>query len=186
MLNPLLALIIIVSVSDEFSFLTYRQSILSGLTKTQFVLSKLLVSIALSFYASILVLVLGFTVGLINTQNPSVTKIIAELQLIPLYSLQTLAYLAFAMFLAVLLRKSALTITIFFVYTLVIEILLRFFIQHPVRDYFPARIISRLVPMPDHLQQVADSVPPSNVVVAVGYILVFWGLSQIVLIRREV
>ncbi|NEN25757.1 ABC transporter permease subunit [Cryomorpha ignava] len=115
------ALLIIISVTNEFQFKTHRQNIIDGLSRTEFFLSKLSFAIFLALLSALVILIIGLILGFLNASDTSVDAILYNAVFIPAHAYQLLLYFLFTMFLALIIRKSAFTIMVLLIYTLMIE-----------------------------------------------------------------
>jgi ABC-2 type transport system permease protein len=113
-------LLIINHTGNEFSFKTNRQNIIDGWSRKQFITVKLLFAVIISFVATIAVFLTGLLLGTIASKggNESMTE---NLHYIPYFFLQTLLYCVFAVFIVTWVRKSGLSIGIYFGYCMIIE-----------------------------------------------------------------
>jgi len=186
MLHILLGTMVIISICNEFSYKTIRHNIVSGLSKREFLYSKLIFCLCLSLYATVLILALGLIIGLINTPNLTFNKIIAQWQFIPLYSLQTFLYLMLALLIGLLFKKAALGISFLFVYVFLIENIISFFFHSSIENYFPYEVISGLIPAPDHFQENSSAVVLlSTIAAAIIYLVLYTFISNLVLKRED-
>lgn len=115
------AFLIIISITNEFQFKTHRQNIIDGLSRTEFFLSKLTFAAFLAVLSGGLILLLGSLLGFINASLVSFSAFFYSIGFIPAHILQLFLYFLAAIFLAILIRKSAITIVLLLIYTLFIE-----------------------------------------------------------------
>lgn len=145
------AFLIIISICNEFTFKTHRQNIIDGLSRWEFFSSKLAFAAFLSLLSGILVFVLGLILGFKNSDIKSMEVILAHIAFVPAHIIQLFIYFLAAMFLALLIRKSGITIILLLMYTLIIEpiavALLNYYFE-PVGSYLPLDSISSLVHIP--------------------------------------
>ena len=115
------ALLIIISITNEFQFKTHRQNIIDGLSRTEFFLSKLSFAIFLALLSAFVILGMGLILGFLHASDTSAEAIFYNAVFIPAHAYQLLLYFLFAMFLSLIIRKSAFTILVLLIYTLMIE-----------------------------------------------------------------
>lgn len=150
-LNFLLSAIVIFSVCNEYAFQTLKQHIVNGMSRWQFLVSKLLLCFTLALYASVLVFCVTCVVGLVNTTHPSLIKFWDQIEFIPLLFCQTLLFLLLSACIGFIFRKGGLAIALLFLYIIVIENILAFSLPDSIDRYLPNRVISKLVLPPDHM-----------------------------------
>ena len=102
-----LAIIVINNITNEYSFGTFKQNTIDGLTKTEFLNTKVLMNLAITLLSSLLVAVLVFTLGSIFSEK---FDFVNGIEFLAGYFVEIFAYIIFAMFLSFLLKKSAFAI----------------------------------------------------------------------------
>ena len=147
--NILLAILVIVITGNEYNFRTFRQHVIDGLSRFELLAGKGMVIVMLAVYATLMVLLLSLIFGFIFTRNYEEISFAAKSYTLLVYFLQAVAYMVFGFFIAVLFRSTGLAITLFLLYRLVIEPVIRLFFPKTVRLYFPVRAISDLTPTPE-------------------------------------
>ena len=189
--NLLLGILVIILVTDEFSFRTLRQQIIDGYFRSDVIAAKLLVVILIAIFATLVVAALGFGFGYAYTQNLTAQKVTGNMMYLLYYFVQALGYMALALFFGFLIRKNGLAIIAFLIFSKVIEPILRYPIDDNLDKFFPMKTLSSLTPMPG--QDLLDSAfgttvelaPETAVLPAIIYILLFTGLSYFILKVRD-
>src|SRR5690606_14061629 len=134
-------------ITDEYSFRTLRQQIIDGYFRTDVIASKLLVLVALAFYATVAVLLLGLGFGLSATGNAGFEKITGNMMYLVYYFAQTLGYMALTMFEGFQVRKNDIAIIAFLLYFFE-EWIVRFRVNESVNQYVPGKVRNSLAPIP--------------------------------------
>lgn len=206
--NLLLAILLIAFIGNEYSFKTFRQNIIDGLSRQELILSKLLVILVLSVFCFALVFIVTMVFGLILSTHYDFSIIISGSSILFVYFIQTIAYMTFGMFLAFLVKNTALSIVFYFLYFFPVEPIVRNLFPDQIGMFFPMKVISNLTPPPEvfnfttqtqfqtsingQIQTHAPAPPPVddtsiyvNLIVAVGYIIVFSLGSYYVLKKRN-
>lgn len=143
-------MIMILVISNEYSFKTHRQNIIDGWERRQFIISKILFALVLAVVLTVCCLIIAIAFGIFSGSSFTLDGI----ENIGYAFIEALCYLFFAMILAVLLRRSGLAMAIFFLYGLVFENLIgglidRFVIgSHNFYYYMPLEASDVLVPIP--------------------------------------
>jgi len=138
------AIIVVVLVTNEYTYRTIKQNIIDGMSKLEILASKQLVITLLSLVATLLIALLIFILG----KNPNEVSIFNGSTYLLKYFFSLIVYLNFAYLLSSWLKKAGLTIGLLFLYTLVIENLLAFKLPEQVAGFLPMNLISNLIPNP--------------------------------------
>jgi ABC-type transport system involved in multi-copper enzyme maturation permease subunit len=140
-------------ISNEFSQKTLRQNIISGLTRTEIYLSKfefvlLICLISTAYYA-----LWALTFGILNTPDDNSFGPLNRLDMIPRYFLMNLGYMSMGIFFAILSRKTAMSVFLYFAYTIFLEPMIRWMFHRRIFEgrsmhFYPANAFEDLTPMP--------------------------------------
>ena len=189
--NLLFGILIIVLVSDEYSFRTLRQQVIDGLSRAELVLAKLYVVLALGVLGTVFLLLLGLYFGLLHSTDHSLSAIFGQIDALSYYFVQAVGYMTLAMLFGFLIKKSGLAIIAFMAYAKIVEPLLHFRLPDAVDKYMPMKVLGSLTPMPG--QQMLDQLttptellsPAWATLPAIGYITLFCLLSYYTLKLRD-
>jgi ABC-2 type transport system permease protein len=144
------AVIIIMFISNEYSFKTHRQNIIDGWSRKQFVTSKLMDVLIISLIITLLYTIVCLVTGFAN-QERLISNTWGKAYFIGLFALQTFAQLSIAFLIGFLVKKAFLALGIFLFYFIILENLIvgLFEWKHsPIGHYMPIEISDRLVPPP--------------------------------------
>jgi hypothetical protein len=147
----ILAFVVIISVCQEYSLRTIRQNMIDGLSRREYVISKLGLITVLSLLSGVLLLILGFSLGMMYSPVRSPEFIVQSIGFVPAYAFECFCFLAFALFTATLIRKTGFTIVLFSLYALVMEPILTTYMKYEAEVatwYFPVRAINNLIEVP--------------------------------------
>lgn len=203
--NLLLAILIIVTVGNEFSFRTFRSQVICGLSRNELIIGKGLFILFLAFVSMIFVMIVTLVFGAIFTTFGSETSILARVHYLLVYFIQATAYMSIGMMIAIIIKNTALSIVAFILYFFPMEAIIRSPFPDAVKQFFPVKIISNLTPLPDVLQgmskiqmtstvngQVMQAAPPipdlplyTNVIVAIVFIGIFFLVSSLIVNKRN-
>jgi len=201
--NLLLGILIIVITGNEYTFRTFRQHIVDGLSRSQLLQGKAFLIIMIAVYSFLMVLFFTLIFGFIFSSEYSDGAFFSKSYILLVYFIQAIAYMSLGFLLAVFFRNTALAIVLFFLYRLIIEPVLRLFFPIQLRQYFPMKVISNLTPTPEFLSissgdQASDSLNFRemglmaedlpvyfNLLLAVTYISIFVGLAYLLLRKRN-
>jgi ABC-2 type transport system permease protein len=188
-LKFILAIYMIISITNEITYDTLRQNIMNGLSRVDFIISKLFLVFLLSISSTLFVFIAGFSIGVSTTSNLALHDVIRYSGFIPAYFLQLTAYLIFALFIGLLIRRTGLAMGLLFLYSLIIEPVLGLRIQNEViKGFLPMRSISNLIHMPFGkylLREVQDYVTFREIIIVIAYGAVFIWLIYLLLKKRD-
>lgn len=205
--NIFLTIVLITLVGNEFSYKTFRQNVIDGLSRNDLVMSKLILIFTIALYTFIMVLLAVLIFGFINSKDLSFNLVFENSQLILIYFIQAIGYMTLGLLFAMIFRNNALSIIMFLVY-FPVEAIIRLFFKAEARRFFPLKIISNLTPRPEVLTMTSEKtytnaagtssldltemgILPENlpvgvtVLLAAGYIGFFIGLSYFLINRRS-
>jgi len=206
--NLFLAIVVIILVGNEFSFRTFRQNVIDGLSRNDLIRGKLILIFTIAVYTFIMVLLAVIIFGLINTKDISFSVIFENSYLLLVYFVQAIGYMTLGLLISIILRNNGLSIIIFILYFFPIEPIIRVMFKVEARKFFPIKIISNLTPTPEFLTMASEKsytnasgtssldfseiglLPEKlpvgiTVILAAGYIGFFIALSTILLNKRN-
>lgn len=205
--NLLLAILIIVMTGNEYTFRTFRQHVIDGLSRSDLLTGKGFLIIAIAVYSMLMVLLFSLLFGFIFTRDLTAALFVKKTYILLVYFVQAVAYMSTGFLLAILFRNTALAIILFILLRLIIEPVFRLFFPPGARLYFPMKAISNLTPMPEFLSIssgnqadagnadalnlremgiLAEDLPVYlNLILALGYTALFLGLAWLLLRRRN-
>jgi len=189
-------------IAQEYQFKTLRQQVINGLSRKEFLLSKLLLCAFVSLLATLYYVLVGFGYGYTYTDFLFFSKVTEQMWLIPAYWLQCFGYMVVGLLLGFWLRRAGIAIFIYLIYTLVVESILRHVIHlnlwtHKSVNFYPMNAFEDLVPIPvrqigmtleDRLQRDGISLllhPHEAAVLSVIWILTFIGIFYWLLKQRD-
>lgn len=180
------SLIIVIATTNEFNFKTHRQNVIDGLSRTEFIVSKMLLTVALSVVCLVIVFLTALIFGFSDEFSYFSMR---RSEYLIYYFLQCLSYMSFALLLSLLLKRSGLAIALFFVYIFMIENILVALINRAFTGnvlegpgyYFMLDSADKLIPIQSLQKLVEHSYLPStlNLVIAtICYFALFLFLSK--------
>ncbi|ROH98007.1 ABC transporter permease [Chryseobacterium daecheongense] len=124
LLKIFLGLIIVFSISQEFSNRMFKQNTIDGLSRKEFISSKLLTITIFTIISTLIVFVITMFLGYKYSKVTDSAKVFEEMFFIGNYFLKLFTFFCFLMFLSVLLRKSVFVFLAFFVFWITESILI--------------------------------------------------------------
>lgn len=145
-----ISMLVIILVTNEFTFRTNRQNVIDGQTRLQYFHSKMLLAVVLAVVCTVYLYITGILFGLGN--SGSFGDAFSHLSGVLYFFVLSINYLGFAMLLGFLVKKSGLAIGLFMLYTFIIENILKSVINHysgtPWGNLLPLQASDELLPLP--------------------------------------
>jgi ABC-2 type transport system permease protein len=148
------AIIVIILVTNEFTFKTIRQNIINGMSRKEFLLSKLQVLFWLSVIITVILTIMVLILGLSNTADPTASMVFSKIVFVPGFFIQIFSFLVFAFFAGFMLRSTGLAIGIFTLYALIIEPVFYYVLKIPklqpntISQYLPVNSVLKVIEYP--------------------------------------
>lgn len=182
----LLAFIVIISVNNDISYNTLRQNIIDGISKRQYLLSKLMFIIILAGISTLFLFFTGLITGSIYSHVWGFQFIFDELEFLGAYFLDIVVYCSLAFLLSLLLKKSGFVIVLLFLYTLMFEPLAGAILTNvpflkdtfwaQLVDYFPIQALNNLITVPFGryvFMEIQDNIPVKTLAIALGWLAIY-------------
>lgn len=186
-----LAIMTVISITNEFSYRTLRQNIIDGMSRWQFLASKILTNVFLSLLSVVLIMMISFVTGLIYTPSINWSFVFVDTEFLIAYFLEVFAFLSFALMLGVMIGRSGLTI-ILLLLARMLELIIRENIDESLPwlvPFLPLESIANLVPFPLKryiFQEIRDYLTLESIAIALGWTLLFNYLSYLKLKRSDI
>lgn len=193
------AIIIIILITNEFTFKTIRQNLINGMSKQEFLISKLQVIFLLSLIITVILALVIVFLGVMHTDHVSISLVMKKVVFVPGFFIQILSFLLFAFFFGFIFRNTGLAIALFTMYTLIMEPVVYYILKIPyfqpnnISPRLPVNSVLKIVEYPNisslqkimglHMQESVSildcSIPLFYSVIMVG--IVFW-----IMLRRDI
>ncbi|MDX1476214.1 MAG: ABC transporter permease [Saprospiraceae bacterium] len=186
----ILAFVVVISICLEYSNKTIRQNMIDGLSHREYLFSKLSLMVLLSLIAGALLTLLGLALGLMYSPVKSLDFVVLNMEFVLAYMFEVFCFLALAMFVATLLRRTGFAIVLFVLYSLAIEPIITAIMEFNYELevwYFPVKSINNLIHIPFGkyiFREVQDFVSLREIGVATFW-MVLWIFLTYQLIRKR-
>ncbi len=197
-IRVLLGFIVIISVNNDLSYNTLRQNVIDGISKKEFVLSKLSLILFLAAFSTLFLFISGLTNGFIYSNVQGAQFVFDEMEFIAAYFLDIVVFCSFAFLVALLIKKAGFAIIGLFIYTIMFEPIVAVFLQHhhcckntgwsEFASYLPVRAMKDLIaiPYPKYIfREIVDYVPIKPVLISLGWMGLFLGAVYWRLVKRD-
>jgi ABC-type transport system involved in multi-copper enzyme maturation permease subunit len=191
LLKVVLAIMVVISVTNEFAYRTVRQNIIDGFSRLEFLLSKVLTNVLLSLMSVAMIFVIGLVTGMIYSPSIEIAKIVTDLEFFVAYFLEIFFFLSYALMLSILIQRSGLTIIVLLL-SQMIEIIVKSNIDEYVPwliPYFPFQSIWELIALPYPryaFQEIQDYISLGTVAIVIGWTFLFNYFSYLKLKRADI
>ena len=178
LLKIVLAIMVVISITNEYTYRTLRQNVIDGLSRSEFLASKILTNILLSLMSVAMIFVIGLVTGLIYSPYVTIDRITTDLEFFPAYFLEIFFFLSYALMLGILIQRSGLTIIL-----LLLSQMIESIITANIDDYlpwlipfFPMKSVWNLItfPLPRYaFQEIQDYVAIGSILIVIGWTFLF-------------
>jgi hypothetical protein len=190
------AFIVIISVNNDLSYNTLRQNIIDGLSKKEYIISKMSMIFSMAFLSTLFIFLAGIINGAIYSHVWSSAVIFNELEFLAAYFYEIIVYCSFAFLLALIIKKAGFVIVALFLYTIMFEpIAVAIFENAPyfrdgimpeIAQFFPVKSLNNLIKMPFGryiFMEIEDNISYKAIAITLGWFAFY--LSSIVYILNK-
>lgn len=210
LLKIFLTIIIITSITNEYQYRTLKQNLVDGLSKKEFLLSKILGLLSFAFISTLFVFVISIVLGLSYSSDTSISVIFEGTEYLLAYFVKLVTFLSLCLFIAFLIKKSAFSLFLLFIWWIAEKIIggVESLVSdvrigdgiYALSDYLPLEAMGNLIKQPftrfDTIRKASDmisgqtlnidySVDISFVFTCIIYTFVFILLSFLILKRQD-
>lgn len=147
------SVMVIMFITNEYTYKTHRQNIIDGWSRNQFVTAKMIDVFIVSILVTIMYFLVALIIGFLNESKPGV-NIWGGIKYIPLFFLLTFSQLSIAFLIAFLTRKAFVALAIFLFYFIILENMIVGLSREYANDigrFMPLEMADRLIPIPRFL-----------------------------------
>lgn len=191
-----LSIMVVISITNEYQYRTLRQNVIDGMSRWEFVLSKVLMNGLLSLMSVVMLSVIIMFTGMIYTPDVAFQDVMMGIEFLVAYFLEVFAFLSYALMLGIFVQRSGLTIVLLLL-SHMIEAIIKLNIFRSgtedsigwLKQFFPLESITNLVPLPFAryaFQEIQDYVSITAVLIAIGWTFLFNYFSYLKLKRADI
>jgi ABC-2 type transport system permease protein len=173
-----LAIMVVISVTNEYSYRTVRQNIIDGLSRQEFIVSKILTNTLLSLMSVVMIFLIGLVTGLIYSPSDAYGDLFKDVEFFLAYFLEIFFFLSYTMMMSILIQRAGLTIIVVLL-SQMIELIITLNIDDyfpSIIPYFPMKSLWGMIecPYPRYaFQEIKDYLDPINVAVVAAWAILF-------------
>jgi len=177
---------------------TLRQNIIDGISKKEYIFSKLLFIVLMAAMSVLLLFVLGFINGSVYSHVWGAEYIFDEMEFLAAFFYEVIIYCTLAFLLSLIIKKAGFVIVALFLYTFMFEpIATAVLINAPyfrdgiapdIAQFFPIKAINNLIAVPYGryvFMEIEDNVPLKALAIATGWFVVYLSSIFYILNRRD-
>ncbi len=189
-----LAFIVIISVTNEYSFRTIRQNIIDGMSPSSFLWSKQAMILAFSFFNMLVLFIAGTVMGLIHAPVFEAHLFFTGIEFLFAHFLELIAFLNLSMLIALLLKRSGFAIIALCFYGIILEPSLVAFLNYKFDDHwlislFPIHAVNNLIEIPFQryvFMEIQNFVAVGSFLIALGWYFLSLFFNYLLIAKRDV
>ena len=189
-----LGILIIINVTNELDYKTFRQNIIDGMSKAQFLKSKVLLMLVLATGATLLITLFGLIIGFSFSPVTHWEAVTRNIGFLGAYWLHLLLFLSLCMLLSLFLKRAGIVIAIvlfwmFVVEPIIVNIIAFGFEMPELSNLLPFEASWQLIPRPIEKYGLRESrfwVSWKSVGVALAYLSLYQISIWRLLTKRDV
>lgn len=190
------AILVIMLITNEYTYKTHRQNIIDGWTRQRFMTGKLIDVLLVSLLVTVLYTITAYVMGMVETKTLPVDKW-SLAYYAGLFGLATFAHLSVAFLFGLVLRRSFIALSAFTFYGLIFENIASKFIQFKLKqgwwEYLPLEISRNLLPRPAFIGRLDEAgyktalamVQP-HIWMSIGFCILVWGISYLYFLKKDI
>ena len=188
------AILILLQISNEFTYKTNRQNIIDGWSRRQFMTAKLLGVVLVSALILFIYLVFIFLIGFFASSDIKADSF-NLVYYAGLFGLQVFSQLSLAFLLGLLMRRAFIALGIFIFYMLIFENILVGIFKLKANDagrFLLLEVSDRLTPVPEFIGRINEAgylksldMINEHVFITIIYTFIFWLLAFWVYKKRD-
>jgi len=186
-----LALIVLTFITNEYSHKTVRQNIMMGMSRGQFLFSKVLFVFILSLLSTLILFISGSILGILHTESVTSALFFEKIVFLPAYFLELFTFCSLALMLAFLIQRSGLSIGLLALYYYIVEPIAARMLPDKVSKFLPVESMGNLIDIPNSsLMQMfgvnfREYISMSDVFICIAYSIIFTGIAFLVISRKD-
>ena len=184
----LIGIFIIINITNEFQFNTIRLNLTNGLSRVEFISSKILLIFIISIVSLAVVFAGGLVLGLKNHEGSGTIQMLDQSIYLIGYFLEILIYLVLALFIGIWLKRTGISIVALLIYPLLIEPIIRWQFPDTIDRFFPVNAMDELIvfPFPKYFGiEIPEGISPFIIGVVIAWIIIFYLLSLFILKKKS-
>lgn len=143
----------VLMVTNEYSNKTLRQNIITGLSRTDYFLSKLYFILTISICATVYYALWCLLLGFLHTDTVYLNTILKNSDYIYRFFVMSMGYLSLGMLIGLVIKRTGIALFLYLAYVMIIEKIIRYAVhlqvfKHQSMKFYPVNSFSDLAPFP--------------------------------------
>lgn len=191
LLKVIPAFIFLIMITNEYSYKTLRQNIIDGMTRGEFLYSKLLLAFIYSLVSVVFIFITGLVIGLFSSPVKDISSIFAHADFLLAHGLEMFAFFSFTLLLSIFIRRTGFALVLLLIYSIMLEPLFALYIGYKFEGpelFFPIKSINLLIENPFTkylLMETTEHVKWTSALIALAWTVVFNYGSYMILRKRD-
>ncbi len=193
-LTIFMAFLVIINITNELDYKTFRQNVIDGMSKTEFLLSKLYLIIGMATIATLLVFGFGLVIGFISSPVTDFNSIVKHINFLGAYWLHIILFLTFSVLLSLLIKRAGLVIAILLFWMIIAEPILSSILTYGfdlnfLANILPLETIWGLIPRPIEKYGLSSTdfwVTSKSVTIALVELALYLGSIWLLIVKRDI
>jgi len=188
-----LGFIIVISVGNEYSYGTVKQNVIDGLSRKEFLWSKIGFILLSSAIASLAVVVIGLIMGFMWSAVTDFEYIVKSIEFIPAYFVHLVTFQMFCLIVTMFIKRSGIVIALLIFYNYIIEPIIASIIKYHYKlewlgELLPTEAMGNVIRLPFTkyaFQETQTTVGGMDLLVLLVYLGLFMFLAHRMIMRRD-
>jgi len=143
------AIMVIILVTNEYSYKTIRQQVITGLSRNELFFAKVSLILATSIIMTLLIGIYALILGFRNTEIITFEILFDKSQFLLAYLFEVFAYTSFAYLIATLVKRSGFAVGVLLLWAYIAEPILAYNLKGNWGDFLPLQSIGNLIRIPN-------------------------------------
>ncbi|MFT4760013.1 MAG: ABC-2 type transport system permease protein [Paraglaciecola sp.] len=150
----------VLMVTNEYSNKTLRQNIITGLSRTEYFLSKLYFILAISLCVTVYYTIWCLLFGFAHTETVYLNTALKNADYIYRFFLMSTGYMSLGLLIGLLIKRTGIALFLYLAYVMILEKIIRYAVhlqifKHQSMKFYPVNSFSDLAPFP-YTEMAAD------------------------------
>lgn len=186
----IMSLVIIIFIANEATTKTIRLNIMNGMSRGQYVFSKVLFVFSISLYTTLLLFITGLLLGFGHTEQFEMAMFFEKIMFLPAYFLEMFTFGSLVLFITFLVAKPILSVGLLSIYYFA-EMIFSFSLPENIAKFLPFVSMRNIIDTPNSsIMKIfnftfREHISTPDVIACLIYSMVFIGVVYLVMQKRD-
>ncbi len=143
----------VLAITNEYTYRTLRQNIITGLHRRAFYMSKLYFMVAISLVFTAYYALCAIIIGSFHADPFYIKTLFVNMGVVPRYFLMCIGYMSFGLLVGILVKRTGIALFVYLTYAMFLEPVVRWSLhlrlfKHKSMHYYPLNAFEDLCPLP--------------------------------------